>query len=34
MTTTNVVATVVATIISLGVLMILAGFVADLLRSR
>jgi hypothetical protein len=34
MTTTNVVATVVGTIIGLGVLMILAGFVADLLRSR
>lgn len=34
MTTTNVVATVVGTIIGLGVLMILAGFVSDLLRSR
>lgn len=34
MTTTNVVAIVVGTIIGLGVLMILAGFVADLLRSR
>lgn len=34
MTTTNVVATVVSTVIGLGVLMILAGFLADLLRSR
>lgn len=34
MTTTNVVAAVVATVIGLGVLMILAGFVADLLKSR
>lgn len=34
MTTTNVVATVVGTVIGLGVLMILAGFLADLLRSR
>ena len=34
MTTTNVVAAVVSGIIGLGVLMILAGFVSDLLRSR